>query len=111
MKLQSGTKPDEALKYPEWQQPYLEALIAPDAGSLQQAIAVAEAAILERLRAISDITEHRTERLAIEDALTTLRVLKRENRGLIVARGDAAARESGEARIAEAEKRLRNRVQ
>jgi hypothetical protein len=82
MKFKSGSSLEENLKYPQWQEFYLEALVASDAIKLQAAIAGAEVAILERLRAISHSAEHRAELLAIEDALTNLRVLKRETRGL-----------------------------
>jgi hypothetical protein len=78
----SELKPQQDFKYPLWQKPYLEALIAPDTSTLQQAIAAAEAAILARLELISqNIEQHRAERVAIEDALTSLRVLKKETQG------------------------------
>jgi hypothetical protein len=43
-------------------------------------IVAAESAIARRLQAIAGDTNHHGERRAIEDALSSLRVLKRENR-------------------------------
>ena len=65
------------LKFPKWQEPYLEALMETDERKLVVRVKLAESAILMRLRAIqsdSDITEKQ----AIEDALSGLTVLKRE---------------------------------
>lgn len=81
MKFSSGVNSAD-LQYPQWQEPYLEALIAPDIVTLQQRIAAAETAILRRLQAIAHSVEHRAERQAIEDALASLSVLKRESLGL-----------------------------
>jgi hypothetical protein len=65
------------LKFPKWQEPYLEALMETDDRKLVERVKLAESAIFMRLRAIqsdSDITEKQ----AIEDALSGLTVLKRE---------------------------------
>jgi hypothetical protein len=65
------------LKFPEWQEPYLEALIETDERKLVERVKLAESAILMRLRAIQSDSDM-TEKQAIEDALCGLTVLKRE---------------------------------
>jgi hypothetical protein len=67
--------------YPAWQNEYETALLELDPEKLPQRVEAAEAAIFERLQAISQSTDHHTERQVIEDALTGLRVLKRDELG------------------------------
>ena len=43
-----GMEPDQGLEYPDWQQPYLEALVA-DNSKLQERVTAAETAIFNRL--------------------------------------------------------------
>jgi hypothetical protein len=69
----------EDFQYPEWQKPFQDALVELDGSKLPERIAVAEAAILSRLQAMSGTGEHSSERRAIEDALSSLRVLRRES--------------------------------
>jgi hypothetical protein len=73
--------PPPKLLYPEWQKKYEAALLELDREKLSEQIAAAEAAIYERLQKISGKSNHQTERQAIEDALSGLRVLKRDNLG------------------------------
>lgn len=72
-----GMEPDQGLEYPDWQQPYLEALVA-DNSKLQERVTAAETAIFNRLQAISQSRDHVAEREAMADALRALRVLKKE---------------------------------
>jgi chemotaxis regulatin CheY-phosphate phosphatase CheZ len=72
-------EPAESLKYPEWQKLLHEALLELDTDKLKQRVASAEAAIFKRLQAISQSTDHQAERQAIEDALASLRFLKRNS--------------------------------
>jgi hypothetical protein len=65
------------LKFPKWQEPYLEALMETDDRKLVERVKLAESAILMRLRAIQSDSDM-TEKQAIEDALSGLSVLKRE---------------------------------
>jgi hypothetical protein len=65
------------LKFPEWQEPYLEALLETDERKLIERVKLAESAILMRLRAIQSDSD-KMEKQAIEDALCGLTVLKRE---------------------------------
>jgi len=69
----------DQLKFPEWQRPYQDALSELDPAKLTAKIAAAEAAIAVRLASIPEGPESREERQAINDALSALRVLKREN--------------------------------
>jgi hypothetical protein len=78
MEASFGVEQDQDLKYPEWQKPYLDALVEPDHAKLQERIAAAKTAISNRLHAISASSDHHAERQAMEDALASLRVLKRE---------------------------------
>jgi len=72
----------ENLQWPEWQKLYQDAVVELDKVRLQERVAAAEAAICSRLRALSPAVDSRSERHAIEDALATLRILKRESPGL-----------------------------
>lgn len=79
MQLSKETKTDEGIRYAEWQEPYQQALLELDQKKLRDHIAAAERAISNRLRAIARDSNHHAERQAIEDALSSLRVLKRNS--------------------------------
>jgi hypothetical protein len=64
--------------YPEWQPQVQAALLELDLVKLAERIQTAEAAITARLHSISLNPNHHAERLAISDALATLKFLKRE---------------------------------
>ena len=66
------------LRFPEWQQPYLAALMEADRKKILDRVTDAENAIFNRLQSLAGNADHHAERLAIEDALNALRVLKRE---------------------------------
>ena len=66
------------LEFPEWQEPYLDALMETDQRQLVGRVDFAERAILGRLREIQSSSKRRTEEQAIEDALRGLTFLKRE---------------------------------
>ena len=70
---------DDDLQYPDWQGSVQKALLELDRDKLRALVAEAEAAIFNRLQAISQDTDHTAERQAIEDALASLRVVKRES--------------------------------
>jgi len=61
--------------YPHWQNEYAAALVEVDRKRLPKRVAPA---IFNRLQVISQGSDHQAERLAIEDALAALRVLKRD---------------------------------
>jgi hypothetical protein len=66
------------LQFPQWQQPYLEALMETNQHKLVGRVDLAETAILLRLNAIKVSSESRREAQALEDALSGLSVLRRE---------------------------------
>ena len=68
--------------YPEWQNEYQAALLELDRKKLLERVTAAETAIFNRIKAI--LPNHAAERQAIEDALASLRVLRRDNLGLPV---------------------------
>jgi len=66
------------LRYPDWQRPLREALLELDPARLRARVDAAESAMFARLQVISQDGAHHPERLAIEDGLSSLRVVKRE---------------------------------
>ena len=76
--MDNSTYPSPKILYPEWQGEYLAALLEFDPKLLKERMQAAEGAIFKRLQAISQSTDNRTERQAIEDAVAVLRVLKRD---------------------------------
>jgi hypothetical protein len=80
MQLSKETKTDDNIRYAEWREPYQQALLELDQKKLSERIAAAETAISNRLRAIDGDSNHHAERQAIDDALSSLRVLKRNSR-------------------------------
>ena len=66
------------LKFPEWQQHCLAALTEVDRKKLTDRVTDAENAIFRRRQSIAQDGNHHAERKAMEDALSALRVLKRE---------------------------------
>jgi len=73
--------PSPEILYPEWQNEYQVALLELDRKKLLERVKAAETAIFNRLQAISHSSDAHAERQAIEDALASLRVLKRDNLG------------------------------
>ena len=64
------------LKYPEWQTPYQEALLEGDKKKLEARIHLAEWKIFKRLQTLPADSDHQDEKVAIADALNTLRSIK-----------------------------------
>ena len=65
----------EGLTYPEWQEPYRDALVELDKSKLEARISAAESAMHRRLQEINGLA-HDHELQAIEDAMAMLRALK-----------------------------------
>src|SRR5215468_4523774 len=69
-------------KYPQWQEPYQQAMLELDPAKLRQKILDAEAAIYGRLQQLTDGDARKEgaqeKRLAIDDAISGLRVLQTE---------------------------------
>jgi hypothetical protein len=66
------------IMYPEWQKTYEDALLEADPQKLPHRVSSAETAIFQRLETVRAIPEGRLELQAIQDALNSLSVLKRE---------------------------------
>ena len=64
--------------YPEWQKTYEDALLEADPQKLPHRVSSAETAIFQRLETVRSIPEGRLELQAIQDALNSLSVLKKE---------------------------------
>ena len=60
------------LEFPEWQEPYLEALMETDQRKLVGRVNLAEKTIFLRLKEIQSSSKRRAEEQAIEDALRAL---------------------------------------
>jgi hypothetical protein len=76
-----SSSPSPKILYPEWQAEYLAALLEADPRTLFERVTAAETAIFNRLQAMSHNSDCRAERQAIEDAVASLRVLKRDKLG------------------------------
>ena len=82
----ANSESDNSNRY-KWQKPLQEALLEFDAKALQQKVADAETAIFERLQTLAKAKpddqinpddQGKEERQALQDAVNSLRVLKRE---------------------------------
>ena len=69
---------DGKLKYPRWQAPLQEVIFEPDRKKLGDKIQKLEALILERVLQLQLGSDGDSEQEAINDALSTLRALKRD---------------------------------
>ena len=68
----------DAMRYPEWQGPFQEALLEIDREKLQSKMMKAEEAIFERLQQLAGTSDSEAERQAIGDAISALKILKTE---------------------------------
>ncbi len=66
------------LRFPEWQKPYLDALVELDPEKLPERVASAETAIIQRMEQFTASPDSEVERRAVKDALDALYVLKRD---------------------------------
>jgi hypothetical protein len=66
---------DIVLKYPSWQGPYRAAILETNPNLLKHKIAAAEQVAKLRLKELENRAD-RGERIALTDALTTLRILE-----------------------------------
>ena len=79
------------IEFPEWQEPYLEALMETDQRKLVGRVKFAEKTILLRLEEIQSSSKRRAEEHAIEDALRALTFLRRETTELETSQGEFLA--------------------
>lgn len=63
---------------PNWRHAYEAVLDEDDTNTLFKLVEVAEAAVLTRRASLEGSAHHHSERRAIEEAVATLRVIKRE---------------------------------
>jgi hypothetical protein len=66
------------LKYPKWQGPLREAILEFNREKLAEKLQKVESLILERFQQLHRGTDGASEREALNDALSTLRVLRQE---------------------------------
>jgi hypothetical protein len=69
---------DSELKYPRWQAEFQEVIIELDRDKLFEKIQRFETAIFVRFQELAGSKDHHEERQAIDDALATVRVLKKD---------------------------------
>ncbi len=70
---------DPELKFPQWQAPFQELIIEFTLQRVPEKLQKAEALIQERLQQLNHGNgHHRDERIALQDALSILRVMKHE---------------------------------
>lgn len=74
----SDTMSDGELRFPDWQGPLQEAILEFDSVRLQEQVKKVEAFIQQRTQKLSKSADGHDERVAINDALTLLRIIKRE---------------------------------
>jgi hypothetical protein len=72
---------EKTLQFPEWQGPVQDAILEFDRERMLKKIQDVEALIFERLRQLSVSSDGRAEHDALNDALSVLRILKRERLG------------------------------
>ena len=72
---------DVELKFPEWQGPVQELLLEFDPQKWNERAKQIGALILERLKHLDHKSDSRDEKIALQDALTVVRVLKRDKLG------------------------------
>jgi len=83
-KLNHGRSFTPKILYPEWQHEFQAALLELDRKKLPERATAAETAIFNRIQALLQDPDHPAERQAIENALATRRVIRRENLGFPV---------------------------
>jgi hypothetical protein len=72
---------DGELRFPEWQAPLQEFLLEFDGEKMLEKMHNVEILIFERLQQLDGESDGRTERDALNDALSILRIFKREKLG------------------------------
>jgi hypothetical protein len=69
---------DGELKYPKWERQFQEAVLELNREKLVEKIQRLETAIFVRLQELQFDSDHHSERQAMQDAVSTIRVLKKE---------------------------------
>lgn len=68
---------DDALLYPQWQEPLLQAVTETNPGRQTERIAVAETALSLRRGQLAESRGAGDENVALQDGISTLQILKR----------------------------------
>ena len=68
----------DELKYPQWQEPFRNAITAFGTRQLSEKLKKVEAMVLDRLQVLSSDIKSLDERQALLDAVSIIRVLKRD---------------------------------
>ena len=68
----------DELKYPQWQEPFRNAITACGTRQLSEKLKKVEAMVLDRLQVLSSDIKSLDERQALLDAISIIRVLKRD---------------------------------
>jgi len=76
LRQKGNTMSSSYLPYPRWQKPLLRVVMEMKPDSLTGKIKIAETAISQRLRELESNPGHKEERVALYNAVSTLRVLK-----------------------------------
>ncbi len=74
---------DPELKFPQWQAPFQQLIVEFTLQGLPEKLQKAEALVQERLQQLDHGNDHREERIALQDALSILRVMKQEGLGSV----------------------------
>jgi hypothetical protein len=69
------------LKFPQWQGPLQELILEFDPQKMPEKIQSAETLVLERLQQLLHGNDSRVEKIAFHDALSIIRIMKRDRRG------------------------------
>ena len=72
---------EEELQFPEWQRPLQDLILEFDRETMLAKVQNVEALIFDRLRQLSASSDGRVEHDALHDALSVLRILKRDRLG------------------------------
>jgi hypothetical protein len=77
--IKPGSAERDGLKYPEWQVPLQELILEFDRAQLHQKMQRVEALIYDRFQQLQNGSgSHTAEREALNDAISLLRVIKRD---------------------------------
>jgi len=69
------------LRFPEWQAPLQELILEADREKFHERLHIVEDLIFERFRQLAQESDGRDEHQALNDALSILRVIKRDKLG------------------------------
>ncbi|MGB2635671.1 MAG: hypothetical protein WAM58_17210 [Candidatus Acidiferrum sp.] len=74
---------ESELKFPLWHAPFQELIVEFTLHGLPEKLQKAEALVQVRLQQLDHGSDHREEKIALQDALSILRVMKQEGLGSV----------------------------